>query len=56
MKASQLIKELQKAIETHGDLECLIEVADDDFWYLMPVDEVSYEKRKCYGESFALLM
>jgi hypothetical protein len=55
MKASQLIEKLQNAIKTHGDHECLIEVVDG-VCYLAPVDEVSFENREGYGESFALII
>lgn len=55
MKISELIEELEKAERAHGDVECLIEVINDDVVCLLPVDELSHEERNGYGPSITLL-
>lgn len=55
MKISELIKTLETAKNQFGDIVCLIEVSDDDYFYMMPVTDVLYENREVYGPSVALL-
>jgi hypothetical protein len=56
MKISQLIKELEEAERTYGDVECLIEVTVDVGQHeMVPAEELSYEEREGYGPSIAFL-
>jgi hypothetical protein len=55
MKISELINELKKAEQLHGDVECLVEVMDYDVAYMLPVNELNFEEKEGYGRTIALL-
>lgn len=55
MKISELIEALENAKEIAGDVQCLVEVMNDDVSYMMPVDELNFEVREGYGPSISLL-
>lgn len=55
MKISELIEALENAKEITGDVQCLVEVMNDDVSHLMPVDELNFEDREGYGPSISLL-
>ena len=44
MKLSELIKEAQKKLEEHGDIECQINVYDDYSSYSTSIEELRFVK------------
>lgn len=56
MKVSELILELARVRQDHGDIECLVEILDDDDSLQMyPVGEVSVDDRLGHGISAGIL-
>lgn len=55
MKISELIEKLEITKAHVGDVEVLIELVDNDTYYMSTAKEVSYEDRDGFGPSVAIL-
>ena len=55
MKISKIIEQLQELKNEHGDIEGLIEVDCGYGCSLIPIDELNFEHRYCYGDSVSFL-
>jgi len=55
MRISELIEELEDSKRNFGDIECVIEVFQDDVICMLPFEELRFENRNGYGSCLAFL-
>ena len=56
MYISEIIEELQRIRDSHGDVVCLVETFEDGVPYMMPVGELNVENRDGYGKSVSIII